>query len=167
MSSYEVELVELSPQPAAVVRGHATIADIPGFLTGAFGEVIETLSGQGLAPAGPPFGRYVPDGDGFEVEAGFPATGVVTAAGRVHGTELPAGPAARVLHRGDYGGVAAAYEAVTEWVTAHGYVATAPPWESYLDDPGVAEPRTVVHLPCRDRSGSSPPPGRGPLESLG
>lgn len=149
MSTYHVELVDLPPQQVAVVRGHVTVADIPGFLGAAFGEVMQTLSAEGLAPAGPPFGRFVPAGDGFDVEAGFPATGSVTPAGRVVSCELPGGPTAQVMHKGGYGEVAAAYEAAVEWVDEHRYAATAPPWETYLDGPDVAEPRTVVSLPCR------------------
>lgn len=149
MLTFDVELVDLEPQPVAVVCGHVAVSEIPGFLGEAFGEVIQTLSAQGLAPAGPPFGRFVPAGDGFDVEAGFPVTGDVTPSGRVEPGELPGGSAARVMHKGGYGEVAAAYQAVAEWVQGHGYVATAPPWESYLDGPDVAEPRTVVWLPCR------------------
>lgn len=149
MLTYRVELVDRVPQEVAVVRGHVTVAEIPGFLGTAFGEVIQTLSAQGLAPAGPPFGRFVPGGDGFDVEAGFPSTGSVTPAGRVVASELPGGPTAQVMHKGGYGEVAAAYQAAVEWVDEHGYAATAPPWETYLDEPGVAEPRTVVSLPCR------------------
>lgn len=147
--TYEVELVELEAQPVAVVRSHVTVAEIPTFLAGAFDETIETLSDQGLGPAGPPFGRYRSADGGFDVEAGFPATGTVAPAGRVTASQLPGGSAARVLHQGDYGGVGAAYDAASEWVAAHGFVATEPPWESYLDGPEVAEPRTVVCLPCR------------------
>ncbi len=147
----EVELVELRPQPAAVVRTHITVAEIPAFLGGAFGEVIETLGRQRLAPAGPPFGRYVPAGGGFDVEAGFPATGAVTPSGRVVASALSGGPAVTVLHQGDYGSVAAAYDEAFAWAGAHGYVPSGPPWESYLDGPEVAQPRTVVHLPCRPR----------------
>jgi effector-binding domain-containing protein len=149
MSTYDVELVDLEEQQAAVVRGHVTVPEIPGFLGAAFGEVLEALSAQGLAPAGPPYGCFVAADDGFDVEAGFPATGVARAVGRVVPGELPAGPAARVMHRGSYAGVAGAYEAAADWVGEHGYVATAPPWESYLDGPEAAQPRTVVWLPCR------------------
>jgi effector-binding domain-containing protein len=147
--TYEVELVELQPQPSAVVRAHVRVEDIPAFLGGAFDEVLRTLSAQGLAAAGPPFGRYVADGDGFDVEVGFPSSGVVAAAGRVVPGELPGGPTARVLHTGDYGAVTAAYDAASEWALAHGHVATGTPWECYLDGPDVAVPRTVVYLPCR------------------
>lgn len=149
MLTYDVELVDLPLQQVAVVRGHVSVAEIPGFLGAAFGDVIQALSAQGLAPAGPPFGRFVAATDGFDVEAGFPVNGDATPAGRVVAGELPGGPAARAMHRGSYGEVAAAYRAVSDWVDEHGYVATAPPWESYLDGPEVAEPRTVVVLPCR------------------
>ncbi|HET7310710.1 MAG TPA: GyrI-like domain-containing protein [Mycobacteriales bacterium] len=148
MMTYEVELVELQAQPVAVVRGHVTQGEIPAFLGGTFGEVLEALADQGLAAVGPPFGRYVPAADGFDVEAGFPTNRPVRPFGRVEACELPGGRAARVLHRGDYGGVAAAYNAAVEWVAAHGYVAAEPPWECYLDGPEVPEPRTVVYLPC-------------------
>jgi effector-binding domain-containing protein len=149
VTTYEVELVQLEPQRSAVVRGTVSPEEIPAFLGGVFGEVLGTLAEQGLAVAGPPFARYVPVGSDFEVEAGFPSTGVVATAGRVVPGELPGGPAARVLHTGDYGAVAGAYAAAEEWVATHGHVATGPPWESYLDEPQVAAPRTLVLLPCR------------------
>lgn len=149
MLTYDVELVDLEPQPAAVVQGHAAASELPAFLGSAFRDVLQALADQHLAPVGPPFGRFMPSNGGFDVEAGFPATGRVRAQGRVEAIELPGGAAARVLHRGGYGGVAAAYRAATEWLTARGYTEAEPPWESYLDGPEAAEPRTVVHVPCR------------------
>jgi effector-binding domain-containing protein len=67
----------------------------------------------------------------------------------VSGTELPGGRAARVLYRGPYDGVAEAYEAGEKWLADHRYTPSGLPWESYLDEPDVADPRTVVHLPYR------------------
>ncbi len=151
MLTYEVALVERAPQPTAVVRAHVVVADLPTFLGQAFGNVLQVLSEQKLAPAGPPFGRFVPSGDGFDVEAGFPATAPVSSVGDVVAAELPGGPTAEVLYRGGYAGVATAYDAATGWIAAHGFVATAAPWESYLDGPEVREPRTLVHIPCRPR----------------
>ena len=149
MVTYQVEEVELQPQQTAVVCGHLRVDEIPAFLGGVFGEVIETLAAQGLAAAGPPFSRYMPAVDGFDVEAGFPANGTVRPRGRVVAGELPGGSAARVLHQGAYGAVAGAYDAAMQWALGHGLVPTGPPWESYLDGPEVPEPRTVVCLPCR------------------
>lgn len=149
MSTYQVEQVELEQQRTAVVRGRVRVGEIPAFLGGAFDEIVRALAAQGLTPAGPPFGRYTPAGDGFDVEAGFPTDHEVRAQGRIVAATLPGGPAAQVLHKGDYAAVAAAYEAASQWAAAHGYVVAGPPWESYLDGPDVAEPRTVVCLPCR------------------
>ncbi len=149
MMTYKVELVELAEQQAAVVRGHVDAAELPAFLGGAFGEAARVLADQRLAPAGPPFGRFRPTGDGFDAEVGFPSTGPVTASGRVSAATLPGGPAARVMHRGDYGAVGAAYEVAQQWLAEHGYAAAGEPWESYLDGPEVPEPRTLVHVPCR------------------
>lgn len=151
MTGYQVEVVELEPQHSAVVRGHVTVDGLPGFLGGAYGEVMGVLSGQHLSPSGPPFARYEQTADGFEVEAGFPVAGTVTPSGRVAAGELPGGPAACVMHHGSYDEVAAAYEAAGEWLATNGYVPAGEAWESYLDGPDVPEPRTLVHFPCRKR----------------
>jgi effector-binding domain-containing protein len=149
VTTIAVEGVTLPAQPVAVVRGHATLGDLPGFLDAAFEETLAALTAQGDEPAGPPFARYRIAGDGFDVEAGFPASAAVTATGRVVPAELPGGPAAQVRYRGPYPGVARAYEAGQRWLGEHGHAPADVPWESYLDEPDVAEPRTVVCLPYR------------------
>jgi effector-binding domain-containing protein len=154
MRTYDVEVVELPAQPAAVVHGHVAVADIPQFLGDAFGAVIAALGRQGLQPAGPPFSRYVPRADGFDVDAGFPVPVPAAQDGRVVGFVLPGGPAVRVLHEGDYATLGRAYDAVRGWAEDHGLVPIGPPWESYLDGPEVPEPRTVVCLPCARPGGN-------------
>lgn len=149
MTTYEIQLVDLAWQPTAAVRGHAAVTDLPAFLGSAFGEVMRVLTEQDRAPVGPPFARYRPTGDGFDVEAGFPTSGPVVASGRVVAGELPGGPVAEVMHRGSYEDVAAAYEAVADWLAQHGCVPLGEPWESYLDGPEVPVPRTLVRFPCR------------------
>ncbi|MCW2736807.1 GyrI-like domain-containing protein [Nocardioides sp.] len=147
--TYAVQLVEVRSQPAAVVRAHVRPEDIAGFLGGAFAEVMTVLGHQGLSPTGPPFSRYVVSKGGFEVETGFPASRAVEASGRVVPSELPAGTAATTVHSGAYEQVGGAYSAATTWLADHRFVASGPPWESYLDGPDVAEPRTEVFVPCR------------------
>lgn len=111
------------------------------------------MAGQGLRPAGKPYARYVPSGDGgFDVEAGFPVGKVLTPSGRAVPSQLEAGHVACTVHRGAYNEVRLAYEALEKWVIENGHRATAAPWESYLDDPEAAEPRTEAdHLGPRDR----------------
>lgn len=148
MTTYDVAVEELQPQPAAVVRGHVDLAGLPEFLGSAFSDVLRTLGAQDLVPAGPPFARYRPSADGFDVEAGFPTAEPLVPAGRVEVEMLPGGPTASVLHRGAYDAVPAAYDAASRWLNDNGYVPAGAPWETYLDEPEVAEPRTVVHMPC-------------------
>ena len=91
----------------------------------------------------------LPDEGQFDIEAGFPLSGAVTAVGRVEPCTLPGGTAARTTHVGAYDAVAAAYEAAHTYLTDNGYEPSGAPWECYLDDPEVESPRTEVVLPCR------------------
>jgi effector-binding domain-containing protein len=153
---YQVERVELAEQPTAVVRGLVPEEKIPEFLGGAFAEVMGVIGAQDLRPDGMPFGCYVPTSDGIQVEAGFPTSAPVEPAGRVLPSSLPVGPAIQVLHKGAYNAVQAAYAAAEAWLVDNGWEATGPPWEAYLDGPEVAEPRTIVYLPCRPHSPVDP-----------
>lgn len=148
--AYEVVLRELVEQPTAIVCGRLTTSELPAFLGGAFGEVIGVLSQQGLAPAGMPFSRYRPVDGGFDVEAGFPCSGVVRAQGRVEPSTLPGGPAATTHHVGSYETVGDAYAAVQGWLAEHGRQVVGAPWEHYLDGPEVPpeRTRTDVVFPC-------------------
>src|SRR6478736_6531333 len=101
---YEIDLVHLAAQPAAVVRAHVGHDAIGDFLGQAFGEVMSSVGEQGLRPAGPPFGRYRPAEDGgWDVEAVFLDAAAPTETGRVQPATLPAGSAAHTTHVGDYG----------------------------------------------------------------
>lgn len=146
---YHVDRIVMPAQPTAVVRGVVAQDAISEFLGGVFGEVLGVISAQGLVPSGPPFGCYVLNAEGFEIEAGFPASAAVDPAGRVVASELPGGPTLLVLHRGPYSAVAGAYAAAEGWLAENDWESTGPPWEVYLDGPEVAEPRTLVHVPVR------------------
>ena len=148
MTHSPIDVEERVPQPAAVVRAHVTLAELPEFLGGVYAEVVAQLGAQHSAPSGPPFARYTPTGDdGFDVEAGFPATGEVSPAGRVVPTSLPGGTVVTSVHRGDYATLGETYADISAWLPDHGYAVADAPWESYLDEPGVAEPRTLVAFP--------------------
>lgn len=148
---YHVEQVQLEEQATAVVRGVVPEEGIPEFLGGVFVEVMSVIQAQGAHPNGMPFGCYVPNAAGFEVEAGFPTSAPIVPSGRVVPSSIPGGSAIQVLHKGPYGAVTAAYEAAEAWLADNSWEPTGPPWEVYLDGPEVPEPRTVVCVPCRPR----------------
>ncbi len=149
--SYQVERVEVQEQPTAVVRGVVSEEGIAEFLGGAFSEVMGVIGVQGLRVVGMPFGCYVPTAEGIEVEAGFPTSAPVEPTGRVECSSIPGGPVVEVLHRGSYGTVPSAHQAAQDWLVDSDWEASGPPWEVYLDGPEVAEPRTLVYVPCRPR----------------
>jgi effector-binding domain-containing protein len=147
--TYDIAIVEQSAQPTAVIHAKVAMDQIPAFIGEALGEVAGALAAAGLEPTGPPFARYEMFSDGVEMSAGFPVPSRIEPAGRIEPMTLPGGQIATTTHIGSYDTVEAAYEAVDTWIDASPYVVAGDPWESYLDGPDVASPRTVVCFPCR------------------
>lgn len=155
--TYAFSLEQRTEELAAVVRGRMRVHDVTEFIGGAFAEVLDALAAQHLQPTGEPFAQYQMNDDLIEVAAGFPSSGPVTPVGRVEPLLLPGGTVATTMHIGSYDDVSRAYEELFAWVEGESLVPSGPPWECYLDGPEVAEPRTLVRLPClpSDRDGST------------
>lgn len=150
MTSYQVSIEQVPQRPTAVVRATVPHDGVGPFIGKAFGEVMQAMGAQHVHPAGEPFAQYRIAGDGsFEIAAGFPVSEPIVAMGEVVPMDLPAGTVAQTMHVGAYDEVNAAYEALVAWINAEGYQVAGDPWESYLDGPEVAKPRTVIRMPCR------------------
>ena len=146
---HDITVVDLSEQPTAVVQGRAAPDDISEVLGRSFEAVARAAAGQGRRIVGPPFARYrTMDASGWELEAGFPVDAPILAEGDVVPSTLPACRGARLVHAGAYDTVGEAWSEATAWLGEHGYAATDAPWESYLDEPGVERPRTLILMPC-------------------
>jgi effector-binding domain-containing protein len=101
-------------------------------------ELIDTLCGQGIVPAGPWFTRHLRmDPQTFDFEIGVPVNSPVVAMGRVTNSHLPAAMVARTIYHDDYEGLASAWRAFDAWIAAEGRVARPFLWETYLTDPNV------------------------------
>ncbi|HEY3510105.1 GyrI-like domain-containing protein [Kribbella sp. NPDC051137] len=138
MNTYEVVEELRKEQPTAVVSATLAVPDIGAWLGKAYGTVASTILAQGAAPAGAPFARYHPLGDGrFDVQAGFPVTAALTPTNDVQAATLPAGPAAATVHIGPYDTMEPAYGALTQWITTHNASPIGDPWEIYYSDPGT------------------------------
>ncbi|MDO8307541.1 MAG: GyrI-like domain-containing protein [Actinomycetota bacterium] len=148
-NDYEIHVENRDEQPAVVVRGHVGMDEIGAFIGDAFTRTLAGLTGEGLAPTGPPFALYSFPHDGIDLAAGFPCPPGARGGDEVALIMLPAGQVATTMHVGPYADVAGAYNAITSWMSANGMVATGASWESYLDGPEVPMPRTVVCAPCR------------------
>jgi hypothetical protein len=146
--TYDIHTVEVDSQRAAVVAGTCSVEGIGPFLAQAFDDVLGALARAGIAVDGKPFARYDMAEAGFRVEAGFPCPSDLDLSGEVHTITLPGGTAALTTHVGPYEGVAAAYQAIEQWFATSGHRPTGAPWETYVDGPEVAQPRTTVTWPC-------------------
>lgn len=144
VTNYRIESRTLAEQETAVEFTTLPIAEMGPWLGRAFDEVAAYLERKGAGPAGLPFARYHPTGDGrCEVEAGFPASTPTSGEGDVEPSELPGGLVATAVHAGPYETVARAYEAISNWVHAHGGASAGDPWEVYLTEPrGNPDPAT-------------------------
>lgn len=147
---YEIESTTLHEQATLVVRGAVSESELGAFIGGAFAHTGEVAGADGMYVSGPPFARLHPQPDGtFEVEAGFPVSGMLLGQGDVRASRLPGGLALRTTHRGGYAEAAHAHEALHSFAAGHDLAPAGDAWEVYLDPPEVAEPRTVVVLPVR------------------
>jgi effector-binding domain-containing protein len=151
MMTYEIISRDLAAQTTAVMRGEMPVTELGEWLAGTYRAVQEHLDRIGMHPVGPPFARFTFLGRVVAVEAGFPVAGEIAGDGGVEPSLLPCGLAAVTTHLGRYEDLEAAFDAVHDWLNAHGYMTAGPHWEVYFNDPN-AEPdpsrwRTDVVVP--------------------
>ena len=154
MTTDEIETRTLAEQDTAVEYATVSAGEIGPWLGKAFAEVASYLARKGAGPAGVPFARFHPIGDGrFEVEAGFPASTPTSGEGEVEPSDLPGGLVAVAVHVGSYDTIGPSYELLQNWVREHGGEPMGDAWERYLTDPGAtpdpSHQRTEVIQPYR------------------
>jgi effector-binding domain-containing protein len=131
-----VEVVPLSRQATAVVRGIVAAADLVSFFDRAFSSLPAECQAQGVEITGPPFALYRrPPGESIDLEVGFPTDGVVEPRGEIRPSELPEGRAATATHRGAYDGLGQAWQSLFEAMQAAGLKPAFPFWEVYATKP--------------------------------
>jgi effector-binding domain-containing protein len=102
------------------------------------------LEAQGIAPAGPwlTYRRRL-DPNVFDFEIAVPVTRRVSPVGRVRPGSLAAATVARVVHRGGYEGLPAAWPELDAWIADQGDRPRGDFWERYVRGPETsADPAT-------------------------
>jgi effector-binding domain-containing protein len=157
------ELRELAPRPTVAVRVRQPMAvvDVGALVDRHLPALAARLASLGLAIDGPPYVRYHDwGGESADLELGFPVEAEAAtlapldtcADGEAGRSSLPGGPCAVIVHVGPYPELPASWGRLQAWARDRGLEPEGPPWESYLDDPGLVAPaglRTEVLRPVR------------------
>lgn len=156
VNGYDIEIIELTEQPAIAMSGQAS----PTELQDELGVIIPKLLAYALANrlqvAGPPFVRYPQRSEtSIEYEAGLPVLKPGDGTDAIRPISLPAGPAATTVHVGPYEQLLAAHAALASFSAGSQRPASGPGWEVFLTNP-LQEPdpaswRTKVFLPLQPR----------------
>lgn len=144
---YEITTEQLATQTWLTMSESMPREQVPGFLGRAYPSLFAALGAAGLAPAGPPLARYQVGEHTFHVTAAVPFVGDMSASEPMSVQTVSPTTLATTVHTGPYDGLPAAFHEVIQWIHASGFVISADPWESYLDGPEVAQPRTKVCFP--------------------
>jgi effector-binding domain-containing protein len=116
---------KLEERPRRPYIAIATTADMNGLgpaIGSLAGEVFEWLRSHAVAPAGPPFVRYITIDmlQRLDIEVGVPVAAPQSGDERVSADVLPAGNYATLLHVGPYPELMAATEHLLTWAANKG-----------------------------------------------
>jgi effector-binding domain-containing protein len=141
---YEVTITDVVARPTAVVAATCTWQEFPKLWGRLLGEVWACLNAGGIYRGCRNVMLYWDDVP--NVEVGVLLDQPCRLTGQVVASALPAGAAATTIHRGSFGDVGLAHDAVVRWCATHGQQLTGTRWEVYgphNDDP--AEQWTEVY----------------------
>lgn len=115
------QITERPAQAYVAIRADVTMGQLAG-LADRFGEVFGWLGERAIAPAGPPFFRYliIDMERKLRVEACVPVPTAVEGDDRVTAGVLPAGRYATAIHVGHYDGLIGAVDNLLRWAAAQG-----------------------------------------------
>lgn len=130
------EITQTDAMTTATIRLTIPRHEIQQVMGPAIQEVMGTVFGQGLTPAGPVFSyHHKMDPETFDFEVGVPLASPITPAGRVQVSALPARKVARTTYRGPYEGLGEAWGEFTDWIEGQGLSMAPDLWEFYAAGP--------------------------------
>ncbi|HUQ83004.1 MAG TPA: GyrI-like domain-containing protein [Gemmatimonadaceae bacterium] len=147
-SAYDVSVQLVPARAIAVVKARVAASRVSAafresldqvYAAGKRGDV--QLDGQNIFVYRPVSGAPTE----LDVEFGVGVKAPFAGAGNVESATTPAGNAAHAVHRGDYGALGAAHEAIAAWCGSNGHRLAGPRWEVYGHWSANETPRTDVY----------------------
>ena len=134
--TYACQIVHQLPRPILAVRTRTPVDNLPVVLDVAYNAIEEHLAALGEEPAGPPFvGYFNMDMADLDLQIGFPVARPLPGGGDVQPDILPECHLATCLHTGPYPQMAAAYQALTEFLEQAHRTPSGVVYETYLNNP--------------------------------
>jgi effector-binding domain-containing protein len=149
-----VAITHGGPIELAAIHVATTTERLPQEMGRAFEAIYGSLGRRGIDPAGPPmaiYDRLEPPEVGLRIAV--PVAHAIAADGQVVPERLPATDLATVEHVGPYEALGTTYTQLETWLDDHGYEATGPFRERYLNAPDEVTPdrlRTLIDRPVRE-----------------
>jgi effector-binding domain-containing protein len=132
--AFDVQVTKIDAVHAIVLPMKGSYMQHPD----AFGKLTGYLSGHGIAPAGPPFGRYFSDPQVGEEnlvwEIGFPVAATAKADAPFEVRDIPAGEYAVHVFKGRMEEIGNAWGSLVGWVVNNGYQPVMPAVQVYKGD---------------------------------
>lgn len=137
--AFDVQVKTSEPMHAVVLPMKGSYMQHPD----AFGKLAGYLSGKGITPGAPAFGRYFSDPSvgeaNFVWEVGFPIAAGVSVEAPFEIKELPAVLCATHVHRGPIEELGAAWGSLAEWAIRNGYQPGVPAVQRFSGDMSEVE----------------------------
>jgi effector-binding domain-containing protein len=154
--THAIDVVTVEPRLAAVRDGRTSRAELSNTIRRLLDDVWAHIRASDLVPQhNVVVYRGDLDAGAAPIEVGVQVGQRFDGAsdGGVRCADLPAGPAAHVVHRGPYDAMAPAYEAVEAWARQGGHRFAGVSWEVYGDwseEPGELQTDIYVLLASED-----------------
>jgi AraC family transcriptional regulator len=149
---YEINIVELSPQPVLGMRRRGAYREIAVMLP----KVYEFAFKKKFKIAGYPTfvwhettaeeAKEADKEENADIEVVVPISEIVeiTDNEEIRGYELPGGKMAKIVHQGPYEGCINAYDVLFSWVSEKGKRIIGPIREVYFNDPREVPPEEIL-----------------------
>lgn len=152
----EIAIDEMAPINAMVILEEGTMEDMERIMTRGFPKLFRQLMGQGIEPAGAPFGYYFDwdEADGsFKVYLGVPVNEPHEASGDLIPKMFPAMKAVVAMHYGSYEKLMETYTRMEQYIEENGLEAQQVAFEIYhstqMDSDNPMQWRTLVGFPLK------------------
>ena len=127
--TYDVRIEQHTGSPLAVVRRHASLAELKHVVPNGCGTVWKVMRAQGVQGMGRNVALYL-DAE-INLEVGVELAAPFAGHGDVVGSATPTGTVAATTHVGPYAQLPAAHQAIRSWCQNNGYKMAGPSWELY------------------------------------